>query len=267
MGQTEPAARGRLLGPAPIEKTGLRHDPSLRPVFVLMVAFGILLGILLPLGVQPFVEWRPGAEAFFRTLSLLGGLCVGLLAFFVVRITLYETTKRLATAATVDSLTGLQNHRSFLQQLAAECSKSSRYARPLSLAIIDIDHFKQVNDTHGHQTGDAVLCEVAALVRRQIRASDTACRIGGEEIALILPDTDPEQALTVCERLRTAMAEHTFPVVGRMTVSAGIAGYPADTGDEAELVHLADVAMYSAKQAGRNLTRLWDHAASVIETS
>lgn len=258
------APTGEPLEPAVPPCMGLRRDPSIRPVFTLMIAFGLFLGIVLPLGVAPFVEWRPGMQSTFRLFSLLGGFGVGLLAFAVVRVTLYETARQLARAATVDSLTGLLNYRFFHYQLTAECSKSSRYERPLSLAVIDIDHFKQVNDTYGHQTGDAVLRELADLVRKQVRAADTPCRIGGEEIALILPDTEPAQALTVCERLRAAVAEHDFPHVGHLTVSAGIAGYPGDAADERQLLHLADAAMYSAKQAGRNLTRVWNSGTASL---
>ncbi|HYV68079.1 MAG TPA: diguanylate cyclase, partial [Myxococcales bacterium] len=170
----------------------------------------------------------------------------------VVRTRLYEQAERLATT---DGLTGLLNRRTFGTQLAARVREAQRYRRPLSLLLLDVDHFKKVNDTHGHPAGDAVLRGVAAVARAQARETDLVARYGGEELAVVLPETDAAGARAIAERLRAAVestAHATDQGPLRVTISVGVATWPGggQTGDE--LLTTADRALYRAKQTGRN---------------
>ena len=158
--------------------------------------------------------------------------------------------------ASRDSLTGLYNHRAFYALLKDEIARSLRFSRPLSLLMLDIDHFKLVNDTHGHQAGDTILKGLSELLFKRARAVDRVCRYGGEEFILILPETDATQTLRIAERLRSAVQSHSFPVgdgnaLG-ITVSIGVATYPMQEIPPKDFVKAADIALYRAKQAGRN---------------
>ncbi len=166
---------------------------------------------------------------------------------------LYESTKRLSIT---DGLTKLYNHRFFQDSLKREFARCLRHQSPLSLALLDIDHFKRFNDTYGHQQGDIVLQELARTLRGQVRNLDVVARYGGEEFAVIMPDATPEVALRVAERLRAAVEGH--PVEGptgplRVTISLGVASVPrAEIGVPAGLIAAADRALYRAKERGRN---------------
>lgn len=165
--------------------------------------------------------------------------------------------RRLATAALTDPLTGLPNRRSAMDQLEQAWSAASRSGLPLSVMVIDIDHFKQVNDNHGHATGDRVLREAAAALRAAARREDSVCRIGGEEFLVICPNTDLKSALLSAERLRASLGAKQM-TIGQtektLTVSIGVATRDAVTADMDVLVSLADQALYAAKAAGRNQT-------------
>jgi diguanylate cyclase (GGDEF)-like protein len=158
--------------------------------------------------------------------------------------------------ARTDALTGLNNRGEFQRQLKEEVERSRRYNRSFSLLMLDIDHFKTVNDRYGHQAGDEVLRALAARLREQNRPVDHAARYGGEEFVVILPETTNEGALALAERLRTAVADTAVPVTdGRtipVTISIGVATFPADAGSETALIAAADSALYAAKQGGRN---------------
>ena len=168
---------------------------------------------------------------------------------------LHRLVQMLAQRAQIDGLSGLWNRAYFDRRWAEEVSKASRHKRPLSLAMLDIDHFKSVNDTYGHPAGDAVLQGVARLIQRECRSEDVACRYGGEEFTVIMPDTSPVDAMNLCERIRVALATNVWPrhPERTITVSIGIAGYASagDVSPGAWLEH-ADRALYAAKQAGRN---------------
>jgi diguanylate cyclase (GGDEF)-like protein len=173
----------------------------------------------------------------------------------------YYNQKRdaLSDMAFRDELTGLFNRRYFDQKLQEEIDRSARYGRNLSLIIGDIDHFKSYNDEFGHQKGDEVLRTVSDLLRSSCRSSDTAARYGGEELAVILPETDGEGALLVAEKARKLIEARTEDAAGRtITISMGIASYGQGTDDPALLVAAADRALYRAKDAGRNQSVL-DH--------
>lgn len=164
----------------------------------------------------------------------------------------------LKTLATSDGLTGLANRRSFDQTLSVEWSRAQRTRKPLSLLLVDVDHFKLYNDLHGHQKGDECLRAVASLMARATRPADLSARYGGEEFAMILPETDHSGACRVAERLRDVLArlglEHGAPGVGpRVTLSVGVATQvPGGEHGSDWLIKQADQALYAAKHSGRD---------------
>lgn len=159
----------------------------------------------------------------------------------------------LERMATTDELTQLFNVRQFSSVLEREVDRSRRYGRALSLILFDIDHFKRVNDQHGHPVGDQVLRHVANLIETSCRRADTAFRYGGEEFALILPETNAEKARSVAERVRQVVERQPFAgdVTINVSVSAGVAQLTVDEGVR-DLVRRSDEALYSAKRQGRN---------------
>lgn len=166
-----------------------------------------------------------------------------------------ETQARLIAQAAHDPLTGLANHRTFFERLDVEVRRARRHGHRLSMVMFDIDHFKRVNDRHGHLAGDGVLVECAARLAASARAEDTLARIGGEEFALLLPESDARAAWLAGERARRAIADAPFPQVGRLTVSAGVAELRQDM-SVMELFRRADAALYWAKDHGRNVCML-----------
>lgn len=164
-------------------------------------------------------------------------------------------TEELRRIASVDELTGLPNRRHFLARLEAEGARARRSGSSLCLAMLDLDHFKRINDTHGHAAGDAVLQKFAALLRDGIRLEDSVGRIGGEEFALLLPGTELGEARMVCERMRAAVAAERVILPGgkpvRISVSIGVSPMAGDE-DVAALMRRSDEALYKAKEHGRN---------------
>lgn len=172
--------------------------------------------------------------------------------------------RRLEEISVRDPLTGLYNRRYLLDRLSNEFQRAFRHERPLSLLMVDIDHFKSINDTYGHQAGDEVLRAVSLLIVSQTRSTDIAGRYGGEEFCAVLPETDATGALRAAEKLREAVAvaplhrvqpagERSEAVAIHATISVGVATYiPGQFGDSAQLIHAADVALYAAKNGGRN---------------
>jgi diguanylate cyclase (GGDEF)-like protein len=161
-------------------------------------------------------------------------------------------------AATIDRLTGVANRQSLLASLFEEAERATRYERPLSVAFVDIDHFKAVNDTYGHQAGDLVLQRVAGILASNIRASDRVGRYGGEEFMLLLAETGAEEATALAEKLRLLVMREHFELApgstANVTISIGIAGGVGRRIRFEALVRDADAAMYSAKSLGRNQT-------------
>jgi diguanylate cyclase (GGDEF)-like protein/PAS domain S-box-containing protein len=162
----------------------------------------------------------------------------------------------LQRLATHDSLTGLANRRLFEERLDEEMAGAVRHERPLAVAILDLDHFKAVNDAHGHPVGDQVLKDVAQRVSLGLRKGDLLARVGGEEFGLILSEVFEEGALAAAERARSAVADTPFPVAGSLTVSIGIA-LRGDLRDAATVYEHADRALYQAKREGRNRAATW----------
>lgn len=166
----------------------------------------------------------------------------------------------LRLIAQVDHLTGALTRRGFVEQAEREIARSRRYGRPSTLAMLDLDHFKSINDAYGHAGGDQVLMQVSELAKVALRPSDVFGRLGGEEFAMLLPETDGDQALIVAERLREAIARHHMRMSGgatlNVTASFGIATLASGHAGFAAWLESADTMLYAAKSAGRNCTRL-----------
>ena len=160
--------------------------------------------------------------------------------------------------ALTDSLTGCYNRRSFEMQFDRELQMATRLNQPLSLLMLDLDRFKQLNDTVGHDAGDDALRKLAECFQEELRGVDTPCRFGGDEFALILPQAYADGATVVAERLRTSIEQIEIPGFGHLTASIGIAAYPLHGASRAALVSAADMALYSAKRAGRNRVAVFD---------
>jgi diguanylate cyclase (GGDEF)-like protein/putative nucleotidyltransferase with HDIG domain len=164
---------------------------------------------------------------------------------------------QLQAEARVDPKTGLFNARHFAAALTEELGRSQRFGRPMSLIMADLDLLREINNSYGHLAGDAVLKGIAEVFRGELRHYDVPARFGGEEFSILLPETPPEQALEIAERIRAAVAARTYEVETssepiRATVSIGVAGYPKDAEDANALIHQADLAVYRAKLQGRN---------------
>ena len=175
----------------------------------------------------------------------------------VDNVLLHEEARRLSVT---DGLTGLWNYRYFTMTVGKEIERATRFGRPLALLLLDLDHFKLVNDVYGHQRGDAVLVELAERVRAQVREVDTVARYGGEEFVVVLPETDAQGAALAAERIRAAVQRRPFGEPGDapldITVSVGAAVYPLHGSNATTLVGRADEALYAAKHAGRDTWRL-----------
>jgi diguanylate cyclase (GGDEF)-like protein len=170
---------------------------------------------------------------------------------------LYKLTKRMAIT---DELTGLNNYRFMLQRLDDEIERARRFGRNLSLLMLDADDFKLYNDTHGHPAGDIALSELALAMQGAVRDIDVVCRYGGEEFAVLLPETDPDGAFVAAEKVREAVSSHSFSDADgnktqRITVSIGLSTFPHPASDREELLKQADDALYVAKRTGRNRVR------------
>jgi len=163
----------------------------------------------------------------------------------------------LEEQATTDGLTGLVNHRTFQERFSAMLGRAERHKFPVSIILTDIDHFKKVNDSYGHPTGDEVLRRVAAILKASARKIDICARYGGEEFAIVLESTDREGARQLAERIRNEVGAQTFQSSKgpfKATMSLGVATYAEDGREKAELIAKADQCLYAAKHGGRNRT-------------
>jgi diguanylate cyclase (GGDEF)-like protein len=228
-----------------------------------MAAEGVLVVTRAPSG-RAFVRRRSGRVRAHELEPLMS--LAQQAAIAVSNARLHE---HVSAMAITDPLTELPNHREFQRVLAAECERQSRYSslrapgHNLSVLLVDIDHFKAVNDGHGHPAGDHVLRNVAVALRHAMRAFDLVARYGGEEFGVVLPETDERGALHVAERARDAVSRvvHTIDDASlRVTVSIGVATAPDDGMSPAQLVSAADAALYRSKAAGRNRVT---HASSL----
>lgn len=177
----------------------------------------------------------------------------------------------LRLQALTDELTGLYNYRYLTIRLDEELRRAMRLNTQLSLVMIDIDHFKCYNDTHGHPMGDQLLVTLGRILQENVRLVDTVARYGGEEFAIILADTDGEGALVAARRILDAIGKHPFPgrstqPDGKITVSMGIASFPADAGTKEELIQRADKALYFVKTRNKNSVQLYFDFDSLIDS-
>lgn len=188
---------------------------------------------------------------FYRLVGWLGGR-------------IEDNQQRLERLATTDPLTGVYNHRMYVRILNNEITRARRHGGSVAVLIIDIDHFKRVNDDYGHLIGDRVLQRFAAVLRESVRQENSICRYGGEEFAIIIPQAGVESAAELAERLRE-IVEHTPIGAGtnhemRITVSIGVAAFPENANSADEVTRAADVAMYAAKEGGRNRVSRYETA-------
>lgn len=261
----QPAPR---LGPFQLDAQGFLFPPSLPlPVNVALlplVRHGALIGSL-NLGSNSATRFSPGlATDFLQRLAAVVAICLENVA----------NQERLKHIGLTDPLTGVHNRRYFEQRLIEETGRSRRQGTPLSCLFLDIDHFKRINDSHGHQVGDWVLREAAGRIKAQLRLSDALVRYGGEEFAALLIQTDETTALAIAERIRQSIGGRPFllsdqnrvPVTLSIGVATSAGGTARITPEEAakNLVARADQALYRAKEQGRNrvLSSGTDSAAS-----
>ncbi|WP_292990156.1 DUF484 family protein [Nitrosomonas sp.] len=244
------------LGPYnPVPHTGLFGQPAstVRSIALLPLARdNHILGALILGDSTPERFTNQSATDFLQHLSAVISICVDMTI----------SRDRLKHNSLNDALTGINNRRFFDQRLAEEISRCKRLQKPISCLFIDVDNFKQFNDTYGHAGGDMVLKQVAGIIRNELRLSDIVGRYGGEEFAILLPDTDHRTAVEIAERIRESIQKHRYKFDKHMlqvTVSIGIADFQkfADenkTLDEIgnSLIAAADNALYKAKKAGRN---------------
>jgi diguanylate cyclase (GGDEF)-like protein len=167
-------------------------------------------------------------------------------------VSIRQTLDNLRAEADRDYLTGLLNRRRFRTALGQEVERWRRYNTPCGLLIVDVDHLKRINDTHGHSAGDMVIRHVACALTQMSRDNDTAARLGGEEFALLLAGADAERAIAAAERLRQTVAAESLEGIGRVTVSLGVAACPAHACSERDLYAASDAALYAAKREGRD---------------
>lgn len=204
-----------------------------------------LLGIFGGHKCESEAKWTPDNEAFLRQVA-------DQIAIGVTNARLYRRVERQATS---DGLTGLVNHRTGQEKLAEQLRSAERYSNHLSVVMIDVDHFKSINDSYGHPVGDTVLKAVAHVIKRDCRDVDIAVRYGGEEFMLILPNINQEGALVVAERLRKTLSKEAIShdnLQLNVTASLGVSSYPEDATSQHMLLELADKALYLSKRLGRN---------------
>lgn len=222
------------------------HEEHRREAYIPLMAEYNPLGVMLlqePRDGEPF---DPEDRVFFYQLG--------------AQVALAINNAKLYAMAVTDGLTGLYVRRYFELRMQEELDQARRYGRSFSLLMFDIDHFKKFNDTYGHQTGDAVLRSFAQLLRRNTRRADICCRYGGEEMAVILPETGLEEAALLAEKLRAQIAGTAFESAegGTLTVtsSVGVAAFTKSMENPEDLVRAADKALYTAKEHGRNRVEL-----------
>jgi diguanylate cyclase (GGDEF)-like protein len=222
-------------------------------VAIPMLAHDSVLGII---HVQLNSEQKSLGEADTRFFRMMSATTANALR----NAQLYEEMEHRAKT---DFLTGLFNHRSFQATLTTELARARRHGHQLSVLIADLDHLKAVNDSLGHVIGDSVIREVAETIRLNCRGSDIAARYGGEEYAVILPETSLIDAVQVAERIRERINESIYTGVGHVTASIGVANYPTDALGKEDLVRAADRALYVSKHNGRNRVSYFDGKAPV----
>jgi len=222
---------------------GRKIAASVRALTAPAVALG--KGQLVPVPEVSIQESAELAAAIGQAGELLAARTAALLA----------ANRELAQLAQVDALTGLQNRKSANERLRLEFLRLQRSSNPYAVLFMDIDFFKEINDTYGHETGDQVLRHMATVLTASLRQTDFVARYGGEEFLAILSETNAEGALTIAEIVRSSVAQQAFPGARQVTLSIGVAMALGEDKDEESAVRRADTALYRAKEDGRNAVR------------
>ena len=242
-----------LIGDKVVIENGVKQSPGSAGLFqesnsrmcIALVSFGATLGVL----VLESARDNAFDSVSQRTLESMADICA-------TAIQNAQHVERVRQLAYLDGLTGIFNRRLFELRIAEEIERAKRFTANLSVVMVDIDHFKRLNDEFGHLLGDEVLRQVSSIFSDHLRKIDVVCRFGGEEFAVLLPETNAQSALQVAEKLRRLVEDWQFPGVARpVTVSAGTATFPENGSIRDDLVKAADAALYAAKQAGRNCVR------------
>ncbi|HEV8613330.1 MAG TPA: GGDEF domain-containing protein, partial [Gemmatimonadales bacterium] len=241
-----------------IGATCLRYDLRLSVIAgaaAILEYTGVVLWVVLfhDLDSSRYAPWIYGRFYWSEQISRL--LILGVMT--VLATVVVYRLRRHRTLSNSDPLTGLYNRAYFEEFLAAEVRRSQRYAKSFAVAMVDIDRFKNFNDSYGHAGGDEALKAVATVIRRGVRRSDLVARYGGEEMVLVMPETTLNQARVRLEAIRVAVAEEAIKLPKRdervrITVSAGVACWPADAENPDDLLHIADARLFHAKALGRN---------------
>lgn len=218
-----------------------------------------------PLGA--FILYRTATDSFSSKEIDLFSKIGRQVACVLDKALLYQHTRALTVT---DELTGIANRRYFNQRYEREFLRSERYNRALSVIMVDIDHFKNYNDTHGHLRGDEILRKVARVLEKNLRKADLVARFGGEEFIVLLPETDKARARNVAEKLRHRIETYSFPdghsqPLGRVTISLGLASYPEDASSSRALLEVADRMLYLAKSMGRNQLGFVEEKTSCLQ--
>jgi diguanylate cyclase (GGDEF)-like protein len=236
----------------PDVKLGLLY---LVPVLLVTWYEGIWMGILftvvaMALRMAVEIEQQPGVSMGISLLNQLSFAVVAGIAMLAYR-RLRRSQEELARLATQDQLTAVLNARAFAGRLTQELERNRRYPRPLALLYLDLDNFKVINDSHGHQTGDAVLRLVADAMRTSVRQSDVVGRLGGDEFAVLMPETDAQLADAAAKRLAAGLRT-VFKGTPSVTASIGVVSCTATDANTDDLLRRADQAMYDAKRMGKD---------------
>jgi diguanylate cyclase (GGDEF)-like protein len=236
----------------------LKDSYSYNPLKNGFIWFGFLWGIPVPVVTLwfhyhlkshqlPVMITNEPIQLFFLCHPLLFAVLFGLMGSMV-----RHYIQRLKEESIRDGLTELYNHRYFRRELERRVNESERYDLTFCLVMLDLDHFKRVNDRHGHQAGDEVLRKLGDLLIKSTREADVVARYGGEEFAVILPETNRAEGTELAERIRLKIESHDFGLGESITISGGIAEYPSDGESDTALIQAADNRLYHAKESGRN---------------
>ena len=191
------------------------------------------------------------------------------LALIIDRTEWHRKAEMYQRMSLTDPLTGLPNRRYLEDRLFEEVERSKRYGTPLSFMIIDVDHFKTYNDVYGHTNADRVLSQTALILRGSIRAIDMSARFAGDEFCIVLPETEPEDAVRIAERIRVATSQTEYhselgDLMGQVTISVGISSFGASRQSPLAIIETADRALYQAKTRGRNCVAVYEDGANSV---
>lgn len=262
-----PAAVGELVEAAQRLPTGFGpwmdrladwvHRIGVRQATLAIVGSSVLLSVLLDVLWHLLAGWPLSTRSLLLATLLpvpIAGLGAGITLRLIVALD--QARSRAEQLALTDALTGVRNRRWFMTQAALEFERATRHGRALALVLIDVDHFKRVNDEHGHQTGDRLLVEIAQTCAATLRRTDLLARFGGEEFIVLLPETGQREAVRLAERMRQAvqagLRDPQHPLQVPVTISLGVVAMSAATPTLDALIRATDQALYDAKRAGRD---------------